>query len=57
MSKKNYSGNILARTMKHADRLVEAIDRRTRTGKYNEEDNNKSLNCQVSRDGARCWTF
>ena len=57
MSNKNTAGSLVHRTEERIDRIIEKIDKRTRTGEDMENVDRVYQNHSVNEDGDRCWSF
>ena len=57
MATKNSAGSIVARNMRKIERLIETIDRRTKSGDDRENVDETWQKHTVTKEGDRVWSF
>ena len=57
MANKNTTGSLVVRAKTREDRLIEKIDRRTKTGEDRENVDHVWQKYTINKDGSRSWSF
>lgn len=57
MANKNTAGNLVVRAANRIDRLIDAIDRRTKSGEDRENVDHVWQKHTITKEGDRVWSF